>query len=220
MKETIIKFLNDVIAEAGGIALVSLILIKFFGRKIVDAVASKYEQVLTKQLELYKSNLNDKEHISKTRFDKEFEIYLELSQKNLTLVYDVGEMTLTARAIAENSPEITEKEIEEIMEKTCNALNEADFSNKQYAPFIDKDVYEDYHKLSELGEEIFQLFKRYTSKDPDFQSEFVFTYHGEEYRSKQDFLNAINCKQKQLSKLSDEILDRLRNYLKSLDVKE
>ena len=137
MKETIIKFLNDVIAEAGGIALVSLILIKFFGRKIVDAVASKYEQVLTKQLELYKSNLNDKEHISKTRFDKEFEIYLELSQKNLTLVYDVGEMTLTARAIAENSPEITEKEIEEIMEKTCNALNEADFSNKQYAPFID-----------------------------------------------------------------------------------
>lgn len=220
MKEIFLKFLYDVIAEAGGIALVSLILIKFFGEKIIDAVTSKYEQGLAKQLELYKSNLSDKEHISQARFDKEFEIYQELSEKNLTMVYVMGEIVIAAKGLFYNTSFFSDEEIKKIKNRACNNLNDADFSNKKYAPFIDRDIYAKYHRLAELGNEIFNLFKYFTSKDSTFQSAFVFTYHGDKYRSKQDFLNAIIQKQNELSDLSDRILDELRDYLRPLEVKE
>ena len=45
-------------------------------------------------------------HISKQRFDKEFEIYQELSEKNLTAVYDAGTVVPIVRGMYDDEPEM------------------------------------------------------------------------------------------------------------------
>ena len=223
MKELFYRFLYDIIAEAGGIALIISILpilFKFFGKKLVDAIMSKYKQMLAKQLELYKSNLNDKEHISQARFDKEFEIYQELSEKNLTMVYVMGEIARAAKGLFYNSSDFSDEEIEEIKNRACNNLNDADFSNKKFAPFIDKDIYEQYHRLTKLGNKLFRLFIHFTGDNRVFEIGGSLVLFDVKYHSKEELLNDIISNQQELSNLSDRILDEIRDYLKTLDVKE
>lgn len=212
------ELLNTTIGSFGGISL--FVILKFVWERLDSYIKAQQNLKREMKKEAFQSELRKKEYISKVRFDKEFDIYQELSEKNLTMVYVMGEIARAAKSIFYNSSVFSDEEIEEIKNRACNNLNDADFSNKKYAPFIDRDIYAKYHRLAELGNEIFNLFKCFTSKDSTFQSAFVFTYHGDNYRSKQDFLNAIIQKQNELSNLSDRILDEIRDYLKTLDVKE
>lgn len=147
-------------------------------------------------------------YISQTRFDKEFEIYQELSEKNLTAVYDAGLTVMIVRGMYDND----ENKINEHLEKFCNELNDAEFQNKRYAAFIDKDIYQKYKKLEEMVSEIFHLFGFWAQK-----SDGQYTYKGTSY-TKESAKSKIEDIQKEVSKLSDEILDNLRKYLQKLDV--
>ena len=94
-------------------------------------------------IERLKVKLEKKIHISQARFDKEFEIYQELSEKGLSMVYSVGEIVLNV-----NGLDISKEDVEQNKNKTCNYLNEMEFSNKKYAPFISKDIYIKYKMLN------------------------------------------------------------------------
>ena len=149
-------------------------------------------------------------HISKTRFDKEFEIYQELSEKNLTAVYDAG----TTAQIVSGKYVYKPEDKTAHLEKFCKSMNDADFSNKRYAPFINKEIFQKYKDLESIIKEIYKLYHVWISEGFD-----EFKYYGEIF-DKEKAASVISEKQIEASNLSDDILDTVRNYLMELDAIE
>lgn len=147
-------------------------------------------------------------HISKTRFDKEFEIYQELSEKNLSSLYVASETILIVNGLYNDEPE----QIKKHLEKLCVLMNDAGFSNKKYASFIDKEIYQNYKEFHGLIKDIFTMFRYWVHKTGN-----NLLYKGETY-TYSDVLKYIEEKQKEASNLSYTILDNIRVYLKGLDV--
>lgn len=147
-------------------------------------------------------------HISKVKFDKEFEIYQELSEKNLTAVYDAGIAVLIVRGMYDDEPEMIKKHLE----KLCESMNDAEFSNKKYAPFINKEIFQNYKTLENLINDIFTMFKFWVYDDG-----CKFNYKGQSYTHKES-KQYIENKQKEISVLSNKILDDVREYLQHLDI--
>lgn len=127
------------------------------------------------------------------------------------MVYSIGNIVLNVHGL-----DISTEEIEQNKKKTCDCLNDMEFSNKKYAPFISKDVYEKYKKLTDLTSHIFRLYVYWTGNNDNLSIQI----HGVQYNGKTEMKNGIISLQKELSALSDEILDYVREYLKSLEVKE
>ena len=152
-------------------------------------------------------------HISKTRFDKEFVIYQELSEKNLSAVYAAGQTVKIIRGLYNNDL----SKIDEHANNLCSSINDADFSNKKYAPFISKDIYENYKVLIKKISEINSFFSFWhLTFNKENKGSFKFKRGGESYTYDQ-VKNMIEELQKEVSSLSDEILDQVRNYLQKLD---
>ncbi len=160
-----------------------------------------------------------KNHISKARFDKEFEIYQELSEKNLSMVYGVGDITVCSKMLLDtNFDEQTLKDIdfESKVTDLCTRCNDADFSNKKYAPFINKDIYENFKSLHKKCDEVFYFAKFITQN----RTGTALYRHKENIYNKNESVEEIIKIQKEISTLTENILNALRNYLKLLDVKE
>ncbi|MCL1875904.1 MAG: hypothetical protein FWF87_06560 [Synergistaceae bacterium] len=86
----ICKIASLVFASSGGIGVVFVCFVKLAGNTIAERLQKKYELKLNKELEKYIATLDKKNYISKARFDKEFIIYQELSEK---VYYMVGDNT-------------------------------------------------------------------------------------------------------------------------------
>ncbi len=174
-------------------------------------------------IERLKSKNEKKNYISKVRFDKEFEIYQQLSEKNLNMVYDAG-MAVGLTRMKESydkkewdyDPAKLKEELESHRDSFGTHLDDAEFSNKKYAPFIDKEIFDKYKKLADLSTDVFKLFRYYINDDSRIIN---FRYKGTIYEK--DAAKAeIEKIQKKVSALSDEILSDLRTYLSALDVEE
>ncbi len=109
---------TDVIVAiiSAGSALLGTI-IGLIGNRVIEFVKSKNERRV---------------YISKARFDKEFLIYEELSEKNLSSVNLAGATVL----IVKGEREYSDTEKKDHLDKFCELLNAAEFANKKYAPFI------------------------------------------------------------------------------------
>ena len=206
--DDIIKIVLTILASVGSVSGLIVAAVKFCGKEIAKRLSEKYTLKLNEELERYKSILEKKSHISKTKFDKEFLIYQELSEKHLSMVYCAGISALIVKGVEYNRDEQTE-----YLKQFCDKLNESEFSTKKYAPFIRKRVFEKYNQLDKLGKRILTLYKwLYYYKTP-------FINNGENYDEK-TIKNQIIEKQEELSQLSDQILDDVRDYLDSLEVIE
>ena len=104
MTETVIVALIS-----SGSALLGTI-VGLIGNRVIETVRAKNERRV---------------YISKTRFDKEFLIYQELSEKNLNSVYCAGETSLLVNC----SDEYSDIEKKDLLERFCSFLNEAEFAN-------------------------------------------------------------------------------------------
>lgn len=76
----ILQIAIAVVISAGGISGILLAVIKFSSNIIADKLSKKYEFKLNKELEKYKTHLDSKIYITKAKFDKEFELYQQLSR--------------------------------------------------------------------------------------------------------------------------------------------
>ena len=210
---TLIEIAAACIVSAGGIGGLSIAIIHFTANQIAERLEKRYEQRLEKEKARYQTELSKKEHVSKARFDREFQIYQELSEKNITMVYSIGEAVIVSRGGYE-----TEDDISQFIQKLCDHINDAELTNKRMAPFIAKPIFEKYKELEKQASEIFKLMKVWNQnrKSPAFP----FILHGTIYKSQKEVQQAIEAKQKILSNLSDDILDDLRDYLNRLDVIE
>mgnify|MGYP000712484425 FL=1 len=77
--DTVFKIVLSIVGSVGGAGAIIAFAVKFSANLIADKLKKKYELETTKKLEEYKSKLENKNYISKTRFDTEFSIYRTLS---------------------------------------------------------------------------------------------------------------------------------------------
>lgn len=200
------KIIDFIIANIGLIMAV----IAFCVPPIRDFVIKKFQLSLDKALEDKKSLNDRKNYISKARFDKEFELYQILSEKQISLVYDCGEAVILTRGKYRNI-----SDCEKDFEKFLDDYNEADICLKRYAPFISQEIFEKYRELDKLSIDLLKLsFVRFDSRNC---TDFIF--HNIKYTMESSKAK-IETMQKEISTLSDEITEFVREYLKSLDVLE
>lgn len=201
------------IVSAGGIGGLIIFVVKFTSGEIAKRLSQKYQVTLQEELERHKSKLESKIYISKARFDREFAMYQELSEKNITMVYDMGAAVMITRGAQMSNVDSTH----EFVQLAARHLDDAEMTNKRYAPFISKDIFESYKKLENQAYAIISLLDLWDKFDNNYNS--LITLNGKTY-TKLSTKEEIEDKQKVLSKLSDDILDKLRDYLSSLDTME
>lgn len=202
------EWIIDIIKQAAGVLLAVSPLLN---SSIRDFVAKKIQLSFEKALEKSKAVNERKNYISKTRFDKEFEIYQILSEKQISLVYDCGESVVRARGEYENIAEC-----ENFFEQFGMHLNDADICLKRYAPFISQQIFEKYRTLDRMATNFLKLsYVRFQCKT--VSGSFIF--HNQEY-TLESSRKVIEEQQKEISALSDAIIEYVREYLNSLDVLE
>ena len=146
MEMDIWKICVSVVATIGSISTIVLIALKFGGNMIAERLSAKYELKLNKELENYKSNLEKKNYISKTRFDFEFCIYGEISE----ILYVAVEKCYW---LFPQQP----SEVDETKELYLKRYNEASDSTirlqsilRSKAPFISEDLLNDFENITKL----------------------------------------------------------------------
>ena len=206
--DDVLKIAAAVFAGVGGISGIIILAVKFASNIIAKRLEERYTLRLNKELEEYKSALENKNYISNVRFDREFEMYQELSEKNITLVYGIGEAVLITRGIYEDDPYRVDKHVE----KLYISLNNAELTTKKYAAFIDEELFNKFHELQEQAAYICKLFNFW-----HMNTDGVLNLKEEKY-TRETAKEAIETKQKVLSNLSDAIIKDMRNYLNHLVV--
>lgn len=200
------EWIADILKQAAGVLLA---ISPLLNSGIRDLVVKKFQLSFDKALENRKAINDRKNYISKTRFDKEFETYQVLSEKQISLVYDCGESVIRTRGNYENS-----EECEEFFEQFSVHLNDADICLKRYAPFISKQIFEKYRTLDRKATQLLKLsFVRFQARDKGGN----FNFNGQQY-TRESSLRIIETMQKEISTLSDDIIEYVREYLNSLDV--
>ena len=148
--EDCIKIGLTVVASLGGGGAIIAGFVHFCSERIADALSKKYELKMQKELEKFKSIVDNKTYISKTRFDTEFEIYRNLSSafsemvKSISILIPCGYHTVPAN-----------EEVRKEYEAKCYAKAQPTVVIAQdllaaNVPFISERIYDGYEELVRL----------------------------------------------------------------------
>ena len=142
----ILQIAIAVVISAGGVSGIILAVIKFSSNIIADKLSKKYELKFNKELEKYKTHLDSKIYITKVRFDKEFELYQQLSRNFFLMIEKIYSLyPLIGSRYADESLQTASNKI--IFKEAKDATIEAQKSINSYAAFITKDFYDKYNKI-------------------------------------------------------------------------
>ena len=213
--EDALKIITAAITSAGGVGARVWITSKFLANKAADRLEKRYEAKLAKELEEYKTQLNQKEFISKTKFETEFKIYQELSEKQITLVYECK----AAVGALQGAFQDDLSEYANFVDVFGKYAHEANLCLRKYAPFISAEIYDKYREFNEHVTTVCDLsimvFNAVKSKSDDIQ----FNYYGDHYNLVKS-MQQIQRLEAHLTIESEEITKDVRQYLKNLDVIE
>ena len=138
------KIIIGSLASVGGIGGIIFFIIKFSADNIAQRLQKKYSLELNKDIEKFKSNLDNKIYISKTKFDTEFSIYRELSKTFFEAVKAISIMIppgLTFVPADEND----RKEYEhKCYSDAVKAVVNAQDALNSNAPFIQTELFDKY----------------------------------------------------------------------------
>lgn len=199
------KIILAVVAAAGGYGAIIVAIVKFCSNIIAERLEKKYELKLSKELEKYKTMLENKNFISKTRFETEFNIYRDLSvaffdmDARINALIPPGLSTILADKKAQE--EVDKQNYFEANNATVTAQN----TLYQNLPFIAEAFVSKYTELLSLSKTQLSVFSRrwnksYLAKDKD-------KLDIADYKRSTEIHN-------KLMDLNSEI----RKYLQSLDV--
>ena len=144
----ILQIAIAVVLSAGGISGIILAVIQFSSNIIAERLSKKYEFKFNKELEKYKTHLDSKIYITKAKFDKEFELYQELSRNFFFMIEKVH--ALYPMLGTKTEDELLNVKIDMLSFKEDQvATVKAQESINSYAAFITKDFYEKYKHILE-----------------------------------------------------------------------
>ena len=206
IENQIVDVVAACIISAGGVGGIILGAVKFASNTIADKLEKKYELRLNKELELYKAGVGNKIYISKTKFDTEFQLYRQLSNHYAKMIKEVAQLFPVFTKDARDDYEKYKSQHDRALDAIVLAQDELCSS----APFISKDLYDEFIEIE-------NLCKRQLS---DFQ-DFRLRPDAENYRSEcHDEYKATYKRTKEINDKFNELLENLRDYISKLDVIE
>lgn len=197
---TIGQFLTSLFAVTGGITASVVLLLKFGGKWFANYLQARYEAAIEKELETYKVKLDSRQHVTKKRFDKEFEIY-EMLSSSFYRVLKTVELLIPEDSKIEYpvDPEERKKFIQDGYAMLSDELLNAKESFFCFNFFIIEEA--EYEKMLELLEEQKVSYQQVLKK------------HSTTYLSEDDFQRTKN-----LWEMYRRTNISVRSYLRQLEV--
>jgi len=164
---------------------------------------------MKKEIEEYKSKLENKTYISKTKFDTEFKIYRELSKAFFEMVRDVSIMIpigVASYPADREAKKEYENKLYKAAVKSCVAAQDVLSAN---VPFISESLCDKYEEINKLCKIQLNAFERRWNVCYLASQEEKESFSSEDYKRTEE----INEKYRQLN-------NEVRKYLDSLDVFE
>lgn len=193
-----------VVISFGGAGAIIAAIVKFAVDKIASALEKKYELKMSKEMERFKNALENKSYISKTRFDAEFSIYRQLSRVTAIMIKEVSQLFPTFMRDAKNDYDTYKKKYDKAVDSVVMYQDELASS----ASFIPSDIYLLFRKLEEKCKMQLDDFADFRLR-PDAKDYVKEDREG--YRESWK-------RTRELQKDFDVIVDKLRQYLSSLEV--
>lgn len=193
------------IASVGGVGAIIVGIIKFGGDKIAERLSMKYQLQLDKEKERYRTELNKKEYVSKTRFDTEFAIYRELTSSFSRMV--IGVCVLVPYGLVSvplNEDDRKKQEHANYLEAKDAAVEAQNVLHANTA-FISKELCKKYNEILELAK--LQLDAYLRRFNVSYLPEERDGYNREDYQ-----------RTKELQDKWNDLVDRIRDYLANLEV--
>lgn len=204
----IVRYIIAFIGSLGGMSAVVMAIVHFSADKIAQHLQEKYDLRLKKELEEYKSDLENKNHISKTRFDAEFAIYRELSVAFFTLIRDMEEMIPVGVVSRPLNEEAREKWISDAYDKFRASFIKAQDVLYRNAPFISKNLLEKHEELLVLCRMQINAYER----------RWDVGYFPAPGKSKHNFEPEDYDRSKVIHEKHGNLMDEMREYLSKLEV--
>lgn len=200
------KITLAVLASIGGISGLILMVIKFSSNIIADRLSKKYAMKLSKEMEAYKANIENKVYISKAKFDTEFQLYRELTAAFTKMVKECSQLFPKSTKDTRNDYEKYKNEHDKAVDSIIIAQDELYAS----APFISEDLYNQFTEIQILCKN--QL--------NDFQ-DFRLRPDAEDYRNEcKEAYKETYKRTHKIDKKFNELISTVRKYMSSLDVME
>lgn len=198
-----------VIASVGGIGAVFSLVVKFASNIIAEQLSNKYELKMNMELEKYKSSLDNKIYMSKTKFDTEFKIYRELTKSFFETVKVISAMIPYGLSTVPANEDAKKEYEEKIYTDAKNAAIVAQDVLNSNAPFISKDFFDKYSDILELCRRQFSAFER----------RWLYTYVGSQ-EEKEIFTEKEYERTKEISISFSKLNSDVREYLSKIDIME
>lgn len=145
--DDILKILAAVLSSVGGLSAVIIFVVKCSSGIIAKRLEERYSLQLSKELEAYKSKVESKTYISKTKFDAEFSLYRELSKTFFDAVKAISIMIPYGVAKYAADPDTRKKQQKEQYDRALQATVCAQDTLKSNIPFITEDIYDLYSDI-------------------------------------------------------------------------
>lgn len=204
--EDVWKITVSIVGGLGGIAVIFTAIVRYLSNLIADRLSKKYEIKLSKEFEKYKSSLQNKTYISRTKFDTEFAIYRELSSGFSDAVIAINIMIPTGYTTVPADREARLELDKQHYETAVEAIVKAQDSLKSNIPFIPENIYDGYNELLKLfGLQLAAYEDRFVVTDLRPQSEKE-TFSRDDYKRTREISEkwiTINNKIRKWSYLQD-----------------
>ena len=139
-----------VITCLGGFGVIFTAVVKFSSNIIAERLQEKYSLKLNKELEGYKSTLESRIYISKTKFDAEFEIYRSLSKAFFEMVKDISVMIPSGFSMQIADEEKKREHDNKLYDIACKSCVNAQDTLNGNAPFIPEELFNKYTEIMKL----------------------------------------------------------------------
>ena len=198
-----------VIGSFGGAGAIILTCSRLVANITAEKIIKKTEFEFVKKLEDFKSQLEKKNYISKARFDLEIELYRELSESTLQMVFENNNLFPPGISFPPIDEEEWRKHYEENYKNAINTFNKANEAILRNAPFIPENIFQMFRDIKKLCEQQlidYRFYGPHTSEDRPYN----------EKRAEA----ADNCfeRTRLIDNTMSTLLDNLRAHISNLDV--
>lgn len=176
------------VISAGGIGGIIIAVLKLS----VASIEKRFERKYTEKFAVFQSDIDKKQYISQVRFDAEFEIYKQLSQKYGELVLQI--MVKASNIDKYKLDDMQDKEMGEINYLAYQAVSELYSS----APFIQEDIYNDFLNIYEMSRKLLVQW-------------------GEEQRSSTNETKNDVCEANEIYQKYNDTIVKVREYTSKLE---
>ncbi|MCH5278254.1 MAG: hypothetical protein J1E60_00510 [Christensenellaceae bacterium] len=207
--KTIWSVASAIIVSLGGAGVIISAVLGFTFRFVVNRMEKNYQQRQSKELEKYRYLLENHRYITKSQYDREFEIYRLLSKHFFMLL--VVLYTFTSEyidcKIPGTSTELDEKTAE--FQHLAKVLTDAQSVLYENAPFIPQNIFTQYVDIYWKSNELFWV---YNNRIKDWSLGKI---------GRDDLVTEEEqSKFSEIEKEAEALTIELRNYLSSLAVAE